>query len=49
MLNKTEGAFNEADEKMLQTIATFVGTALENSQRYRDALTGTDKTPLLDI
>jgi GAF domain-containing protein len=49
VLNKTEGAFNEADEKMLQTIATFVGTALENSQRYRDALTGTDKTPLLDI
>lgn len=49
VLNKTEGAFTDADEKMLQTIATFVGTALENSQRYRDALAGTDKTPLLDI
>jgi GAF domain-containing protein len=49
VLNKTEGAFNETDEKMLQTIAAFVGTALENAQRYREALAGADGPPLLDI
>lgn len=49
VLNKVEGAFNETDEKMLQTIAAFIGTALENAQRYREAVSKSDRPPLLEI
>ena len=49
VLNKMEGAFNETDEKMLQSIATFVGTAMENAQLYRQAVSKPDALPFLEI
>jgi len=49
VLNKMEGAFNETDEKMLQTISAFLSTALENARLYREALAGSENPPLLEM
>ena len=34
LLNKTDGVFNEADEKLMRSIACTVGIALENARLY---------------
>ncbi|MRR15017.1 MAG: GAF domain-containing protein [Deltaproteobacteria bacterium] len=34
LLNKTEGIFDETDEKLMQSIASTVGIALENARLY---------------
>ncbi len=49
VLNKLEGPFNEADEKMLQSISVFLSTALENANLYRKAVSGSAGPPLLDM
>ncbi|MFO7568484.1 MAG: GAF domain-containing protein [Smithellaceae bacterium] len=49
VLNKKEGAFNEADEKMLKAIAASVGTAFENARMYREAVAKSEQPLLLDM
>jgi len=46
VLNKTDGIFNEMDEKMLQSIAANVSIALENARLYGN--TKSEKRPFLE-
>ncbi len=47
VLNKKEGLFDEADEKVLQAIAATVAIALENARLYREALQTAQKEKTL--
>ncbi len=49
VLNKMEGTFTETDEKMLKSIASSVGTALENAKMYREAVAKSEEPPLLEM
>jgi GAF domain-containing protein len=46
ILNKKEGAFNAADEKLLQSIAVTISIALRNVQLDREKLAQPEQQPL---